>query len=255
VKTQLSQMTGKLFSLPVFMFLFLFAGCATPPQPVTAPIPSKQETSEEGSAGQKADQGIVPSAPTAPGPSPAGPDRPVARTAPPPSEMAPSTEAPQDPVAAGTVLLDPLVSDDAKTIQGRLAVLGFYKMAVDGAWGRGSRAALRAYKGKNGLKEDEQWDKGTQISLFSKGASPFQPVDTSDPIASGAVFLNPSDSQDVQTIQGRLAELGFYNGAIDGIWGSETRAALRAFKEKNSLPLPEKWDKETQMLLFREVRK
>jgi peptidoglycan hydrolase-like protein with peptidoglycan-binding domain len=153
------------------------------------------------------------------------------------------------------VLLDPSVSDNAKTIQRRLAELGFYKMAVDGAWGRGSRAALRAYKGKNGLKEDEQWDKGTQISLFSKGASPFQPVDTSDPIASGAVFLNPSDSQDVQTIQGRLAELGFYNGAIDGIWGSETRAALRAFKEKNSLPLPEKWDKETQMLLFREVRK
>jgi peptidoglycan hydrolase-like protein with peptidoglycan-binding domain len=255
MKTQSSQMTGKLFSLPVFVFLFLLAGCATSPQPVAPPVPPKPDTSEDGSAGQKAGRETAPSAPTAPGPSPAEPAKPAAPPAPPPSEPSPSAEIPQAPIAAGAVLLDPSASDDAKTIQSRLADLGFYKMAIDGAWGRGSRDALRAYKEKNGLKKDEQWDKETQIALFSKGASPVQPVDTSDPLASGAVFLNPSDSQDVQTIQGRLAELGFYNGAIDGIWGQESRAALRAFKEKNSLPIPEKWDKETQMLLFREVRK
>ncbi len=138
------------------------------------------------------------------------------------------------------MLLNPSEPEDAKTIQGRMAELGFYKMAIDGALGRWSRAALRAYKEKNGLKKDKQWDKATLIALFSKGAGSVQPVDTSDPIASGAAFLNPSDSQDAQAILGRLAELSFYSGAIDGIWGSESRAALRAFKEKNSLPTPEK---------------
>ena len=255
MKTQWSQITGKLFSLPVFVSLFLFAGCATTPHPVTPPVPPKPETSEEGSAGQKPVQEMAPSAPTAPGPFPAEPDRPVAPTAPPLSEPAPSSEAPQDPIAAGTVLLDPSVSDDAKTIQRRLVQLGFYKMAVDGAWGQGSRAALRDYKTVNHLPKDDHWDKETQLALFGKGSSAAPPVDTSDPIASGAVFLNPADSQDAQTIQGRLAELGFYNGGIDGVWGSESRAALQAFKKKNSLPDPQKWDKPTQMLLFQQVRK
>jgi len=255
MKTQWSQMTGKLFSLPVFVFLFFFAGCATAPQPVTPPVLPKPDASEAVSAAEKAARERAPAAPTAPGPPPAPPAKPVSPPAPPPPAPAPPPEAPQDPIATGSVLLNPSAPEDAKTIQSRLAELGFYKMAIDGAWGRGSRAALRAYKEKNGLKKDEQWDKETQIALFGKGAGSVQPVDTSDPIASGAVFLNPSDSQDVQTIQGRLAELNFYSGAIDGIWGSESRAALRAFKEKNSLPNPEKWDKETQMLLFREVRR
>jgi peptidoglycan hydrolase-like protein with peptidoglycan-binding domain len=93
------------------------------------------------------------------------------------------------------------------------------------------------------------------VALLGKGGAPGQPVDTSDPLASGIVFLNPSDSQDAQTIQGRLAELGLYSGAVDGIWGKDSQDALRDFKEKNSLPNPEKWDKETQVRLFKGTSK
>jgi peptidoglycan hydrolase-like protein with peptidoglycan-binding domain len=56
-------------------------------------------------------------------------------------------------------------------------------------------------------------------------------------------------------IQTRLAELGLYKGAIDGKWGRGSRAALKAFKEKNALGDPETWDRETQILLFRETGK
>ena len=255
MKTQSSEGIGKLFSLPVLVSLFLFAGCATAPQPVVPPVPPKPEPSEAVSAAQKAVQEMTPAAPAAPTPPPAPPAQPAAPPAPPPPEAPPPAEPPQDPIATGAVLLDPSVPEDAKTIQGRLAELGFYKMAIDGAWGRGSRAALRTYKVKNNLKKDDQWDKETQMALFSKGGAPAQPVDTSDPIASGAVFLNPSNAQDAQTIQGRLAELGFYRGAIDGIWGRGSRAALQAFKEKYSLPNPGRWDQETQKALFREIRK
>ena len=251
MKTLYSEGIGKLFSLPVLVPLFLFVGCATAPQPVAPPVPPKPEISEAVSAVQKAAEEIAPAAPAAPSPPPAPPAIPAAPPAPAPSAEPPAAEPAQDPIATGAVLLNPSVPDDAKTIQSRLAELGFYKMAIDGIWGRGSRTALRAYKVKNNLKKDDQWDEKTQMALFSKGGAPAQPVDASDPIASGAVLLDPSASQDAQTIQGRLAELGFYRGAIDGIWGAGSRAALRTFKEKSSLPNPEKWDKETQMLLFR----
>jgi peptidoglycan hydrolase-like protein with peptidoglycan-binding domain len=112
-----------------------------------------------------------------------------------------------------------------------------------------------AFKEKNKLKNPEQRDKETQVVLLGKGGAPGQPVDTSDPLVTGVVFLNPSVSQDAQTIQGRLAELGLYSGAVDGIWAKDARAALRDFKEKNSLPDPEKWDKETQVHLFKGTSK
>ena len=75
------------------------------------------------------------------------------------------------------------------------------------------------------------------------------------PISSGSVLLNPAVPKDAKTIQSRLTEQGLYRGAIDGIWGKLSRAALKSFKEQNSLENPDKWDKETQILLFRGTNK
>ena len=58
--------------------------------------------------------------------------------------------------------------------------------------------------------------------------------------------------EDARVIQTRLAELGFYDLPIDGIWGKGSRTALMAFKEKNSLGSSDTWDTETQSLLLRE---
>ncbi len=48
---------------------------------------------------------------------------------------------------------------------------------------------------------------------------PPAPEATPDPVASGAVILNPSAPRDAKTIQARLGELGFYQGPVDGMWG------------------------------------
>jgi len=82
-------------------------------------------------------------------------------------------------------------------------------------------------------------------------AAPPAPETTQDPIASGSLLLNPDSAQDAKIIQTRLSELGLYKGAIDGLWGRGSKAALKSFKEKNSLDNPDQWDKETQMFLFR----
>ncbi|MEI6350342.1 MAG: peptidoglycan-binding domain-containing protein [Verrucomicrobiota bacterium] len=38
-------------------------------------------------------------------------------------------------------------------------------------------------------------------------------------------------------VQSQLAQLGYYNGPIDGIVGSGTRAAIRAYQADNGLPV------------------
>lgn len=49
--------------------------------------------------------------------------------------------------------------------------------------------------------------------------------------------LNPMDEvgDDASGVQGRLRNLGYDVGAIDGALGPRTRAAIRAFQERNSL--------------------
>jgi peptidoglycan hydrolase-like protein with peptidoglycan-binding domain len=39
----------------------------------------------------------------------------------------------------------------------------------------------------------------------------------------------------IQRIQGRLGQLGFYHGNVDGTWGPETQAAVRDFQQQRGL--------------------
>jgi peptidoglycan hydrolase-like protein with peptidoglycan-binding domain len=252
---QWEKAPGRNFIAVAFLSILFFLGCAGTRQSVSEPFPPKPETSELVSEVQKTDRAMVPPAPAVPSPPSPQPEPPTPEPQAAPKPHPGDEEAAQDPIASGAVLLNPSVFEDAKAIQSRLAELGVYKMAIDGMWGRDSRAALRFFKEKNSLKSPEQWDKETQLALFGKGGAPGPPVDTSDPLASGTLILTPSNPQDAQTIQGRLAEVGLYGGPVDGIWGKDSRAALRDFKEKNSLPNPEKWDKETQIHLFKGTSK
>ena len=150
--------------LVAILSALLTAGCATTQETASPPVEERKEP-----AAVVKPEPIPPPQPAkkpvelpAPMPPRASSPAPV----PTPVQPPPAPEARPHPVASGEVLLDPAVSRDAHVIQVRLAELGFYKGAIDGKWGRGSRAALKSFKEKNALAEPESWDKETQILLF-----------------------------------------------------------------------------------------
>jgi Putative peptidoglycan binding domain len=57
-------------------------------------------------------------------------------------------------------------------------------------------------------------------------------------------------SKDITQIQSRLIELGYLGGSADGVWGSKSRAALRAFKSAHGLQPDEHWDDTVGKRLF-----
>ena len=236
-----------LIPLVMISFGFLISGC--PKKQTVSPAEEKKESSEVVSTPQMTAQKPTPGKPTEP--SPTASLTPSASTQ--PDQKAPPSgpEATEDPIVGGTILLDPALPQDAQIIQNRLAKLGLYQGAIDGVWGKMSRAALKSFKEQNSLGSSDQWDKETQVLLFH-GTSP---IAAQGPVANGSILLDPAASQDAKVIQDRLAGLGLYKGAMDGIWGKGSQAALKAFKEKNSLGNPDQWDKETQMLLFRGTTK
>src|SRR5262249_50848704 len=47
---------------------------------------------------------------------------------------------------------------------------------------------------------------------------------------------------DIMAAQNRLMELGFLAGPADGVWGTKSQMALRAFKIANGFGADDKWD-------------
>jgi N-acetylmuramoyl-L-alanine amidase len=53
--------------------------------------------------------------------------------------------------------------------------------------------------------------------------------------ASAAVYKQGSTGTTVRTIQKKLKSWGYYNGSVDGIYGSKTKEAVKYFQRKNKL--------------------
>jgi peptidoglycan hydrolase-like protein with peptidoglycan-binding domain len=70
-------------------------------------------------------------------------------------------------------------------------------------------------------------------------------------VASGTVFLNPSLKSDAKIIQKRLADLGYYNMEVDGLFGKGSQRAVQSFKKDNGLGDNATWDIRTQKTLFK----
>lgn len=83
-------------------------------------------------------------------------------------EMASSAEfaASYRALRTGIVRLDPGIREDARLIQRRLTVLGFYGGEIDGFWGPASETALRGFKRDDGMGSSATWDTTTQRRLF-----------------------------------------------------------------------------------------
>ena len=73
-----------------------------------------------------------------------------------------------------------------------------------------------------------------------------------DPIATGATFLNPDSPQDAAQIQGRLKQLGFFQGSVDGNFGAQSKDALSSFVSAAGVAGESIWTIEVQKKLFAE---
>ena len=147
--------------------------------------------------------------------------------------------------------------EDVKAVQTRLKELGFYAKTVDGNYGSGTVAAVKAFQAANGLKADGIAGSATYAKLFSgsaAGSAPEKeeettpPADnsgsgsTGDTTVSGGSWVIPKRTlrrnytgDDVLSVQSRLKELGYYTGILDAHYGTGTIAAVKAFQEKHGL--------------------
>ena len=100
-------------------------------------------------------------------------------------------------------------------------------------------------------KQKDPAPQQTRIKNDYKQTTPSIDDTEEGPVASGSVFLNPFLKLDARIIQKRLADLGYYDLKIDGIFGKNSQKAIQKFKKNNGLRDNATWDIQTQKLLFK----
>ncbi|PZO35477.1 MAG: hypothetical protein DCF19_23795 [Pseudanabaena frigida] len=123
-------------------------------------------------------------------------------------------------------------SSDVKYVQSLLAKKGFDPGAIDGVAGASTKNAIIRAQQSLGLTPDGIAGSRT-IAALEDGSS-VSKLDTTDLKVESKEALAPASS-DVMNLQKLLADRGFYNGAVDGIMGAQTRNAIIAAQKAYNL--------------------
>ena len=126
----------------------------------------------------------------------------------------------------------PLSPNAVQSLQERLRAAGVYNGAVDGVWGPDSVAALQRYQAAHQLQVTGQLNQATTAALGLDPAALLAPQPTTTAAVPPPETLRPSS---VRALQSRLRALGFYSGAVDGVWGQGTQAAIERFQQSRGL--------------------
>ncbi|WP_417407863.1 peptidoglycan-binding domain-containing protein [Hoeflea sp.] len=180
-----------------------------------------------------------------------------------PVPVAPAPAVPQvSPEVSAAPASDPLLVQ----IQTELARNGLYTGEIDGLMGPKSAAAIRAWEKANGYRETGEASAALlaimeQASVQSRmqaapaevasrrpvvlptpKPAPAAPAVASDaragePVTIPAAIAQGAASELVQQIQSGLSNIAYADITVDGVAGSQTRAAISAFEKHYRLPV------------------
>ena len=134
--------------------------------------------------------------------------------------------------------------DNVTTLQASLNALGYNCGAVDGIFGKKTYAAVVAFQKAAGISVDgivgpETWGKLGVVETASSAAV-MPTVSSNMPLV-----VSGSTGDAVRALQKRLNALGYNCGAVDGIFGKKTLAAVKAYQTAKGLTVDGKVGSQT----------
>ena len=158
--------------------------------------------------------------------------------------------------------------EDVKQLQEKLVELGYYTGNITGSYLEGTTAAVQIFQGENSMEITGTADVKTQEKLFSLAIRPTPtptPVPTATPVPTPSPTPGPyeafkrnlsygSTGADVQKVQQRLMDLGFftYYKTTTGYY-KNTQAAVEAFQAHNGLEITGVVNEDTWNALFNDT--
>ncbi|MBR5289173.1 MAG: peptidoglycan-binding protein [Clostridia bacterium] len=155
----------------------------------------------------------------------------------------------QDYNAGYPVLRVGSTGSDVADLQVRLTELGYYTGVVDGNYGLNTQTAVMEFQQRHGIAADGVAGRKTQDALYAHSAQP-KYVTVDGTAQSYSLLKKGSSGVEVRKLQARLAELGYYAGGADGLYGETTVTAVKAFQRNNGLSGDGQAGEQTQKKLY-----
>lgn len=182
-----------------------------------------------------------------------------------PPEEAPPTSQPATATVSGGRIVRPTLQlgsqgESVRELQSMLMLLGYHPGPVTGLYQEDTAAATRRFQTAAGVTADGIVGPATWSRLFptppgeANPPTATAPGSTTPPAANPPAATAPSspsgsasattalpvlrpgmEGDAVRQLQQRLRTKGFYSGTIDGLFGSQTEAAVRAAQAANNL--------------------
>ncbi len=115
-------------------------------------------------------------------------------------------------------------------LQSRLSSAGYYNGAIDGVFGQQTEDAVLRLQRDRGLTADGI--AGSQVAQALAGSSTNFPDSGYNP---GRQLTIGDSGSDVEDLQRRLKNLGYFSGTATGYFGSQTSDAVQSFQRENRL--------------------
>lgn len=138
------------------------------------------------------------------------------------------------------------------SLQVKLAKLGLFSGPQTGVFGPVTTAAVIAFQTKAGLTADGKWGPASQAAL-DRAASAGKPVASAATTTATATTTSatsstvlPAAAPWVQSLQTKLAKLGYFSGPVTGVLGPVTQAAVKTFQANAGLTADGKWGPASQ---------
>ena len=132
--------------------------------------------------------------------------------------------------------------DSVEKLQQALKIKGYYKGAVDGKFGDGTRSAVKAYQKAVGISQTGKADYATLVKLFGRVTTT---TVANDPMMKGITKISqitvPATSRkgdsgkNVLALQQALKIKGYYKAPIDSKYGNQTVEAVKAFQKSKGM--------------------
>ncbi len=154
--------------------------------------------------------------------------------------LANAAKAAQDKVATVTdgILRQGTTSSQVLNLQEQLKRAGYFHQEPTGYYGRVTTEAVRSFQRAQGLTVDGIAGPKTLTALTNTTAVSMSATSTNQAKSeqqSNPTLRNGARGEAVSRLQQRLLDLGYYTGAVDGIFGQGTERAVRLMQNQHRL--------------------
>ena len=126
-------------------------------------------------------------------------------------------------------------SEDVRTLQQNLKLLGYYKGSITGSYGKLTKEAVAKFQRANKLTADGIAGTKTLEAVRKKVLGSGSTTGVSESVSTSTQLMSGSKGDDVKKLQNMLKTLGYFTGNATGNYGELTKSAVIAFQKAKGL--------------------